>query len=171
MTKPTLEQIDRDIVCPFCGQDQFDKVGLKIHLIRHCSKSGGVRVSEEPKPTFDQINRDFHKFLGKHFHDWDSCTVINGDAYWVCSICRIEAKCDCKPPSNLHRYSQSLDRMREVTDKIFESSLMGCTFIGIIREVKMVRPLGIPSRAKYFMFTPEQIASAAHRVTNPEVYE
>jgi len=30
------DQGKQDIICPFCGDDDFDKIGLKNHLIKHC---------------------------------------------------------------------------------------------------------------------------------------
>jgi len=33
---PERERLDRPIVCPFCGQDDFDQIGLKHHLSNHC---------------------------------------------------------------------------------------------------------------------------------------
>ena len=35
MSEPTDEG-DNDIVCPFCGDDGFDKIGLKYHLEYYC---------------------------------------------------------------------------------------------------------------------------------------
>ena len=26
-----------NIICPFCEEDNFDLIGLKIHLLNHCS--------------------------------------------------------------------------------------------------------------------------------------
>jgi hypothetical protein len=28
-----MEQMDQDIICPFCGEKDFDLVGLKIHIV------------------------------------------------------------------------------------------------------------------------------------------
>ncbi len=29
------ENTESDLVCPFCGQEDFDKIGLKYHLRNH----------------------------------------------------------------------------------------------------------------------------------------
>jgi len=29
---------DENIVCPFCGEKDFDKIGLKTHLIEFCEE-------------------------------------------------------------------------------------------------------------------------------------
>jgi hypothetical protein len=29
--------MNENIICPFCNEDGFDLIGLKIHLIRYCS--------------------------------------------------------------------------------------------------------------------------------------
>jgi hypothetical protein len=36
----TIEEIAGDLLtCPFCGDDKFDELGLKIHLLKgHCEK-------------------------------------------------------------------------------------------------------------------------------------
>jgi len=37
--KYILSQQDKnkeEIICPFCGEDDFDKIGLKNHLHRYC---------------------------------------------------------------------------------------------------------------------------------------
>jgi hypothetical protein len=31
-------QDQRCAVCPFCGENDFDAIGLKIHLIRYCEE-------------------------------------------------------------------------------------------------------------------------------------
>jgi len=33
------------IECPFCGEDDFDEIGLKFHLIHHCDAYDAVDVS------------------------------------------------------------------------------------------------------------------------------
>lgn len=33
---------DHDIVCPFCGEDDFDKEGLKYHLGKYCEEYANV---------------------------------------------------------------------------------------------------------------------------------
>ncbi len=30
------DEQSQDIVCPFCGEEDFDKIGLKWHLQTHC---------------------------------------------------------------------------------------------------------------------------------------
>ncbi len=35
-TQPT--ENDKDIVCPFCNEDGFDKKGLKHHLLNYCKE-------------------------------------------------------------------------------------------------------------------------------------
>jgi hypothetical protein len=29
---------NQDIICPFCGERDFDKAGLKFHLQNHCEE-------------------------------------------------------------------------------------------------------------------------------------
>ena len=36
--RPELEPEDDLIECPFCGEDDFDLIGLKNHLQRYCYK-------------------------------------------------------------------------------------------------------------------------------------
>lgn len=33
-----------DLICPFCGECDFDKVGLKMHLMRWCSAFKNLEV-------------------------------------------------------------------------------------------------------------------------------
>ena len=33
-----------DIKCPFCGEDGFDLVGLKLHLIRYCEVYANLNI-------------------------------------------------------------------------------------------------------------------------------
>lgn len=35
-----------DVECPFCGDDGFDLIGLKIHLINYCDKYGSLSLEE-----------------------------------------------------------------------------------------------------------------------------
>ena len=31
--------------CPFCGEDYFDEIGLKYHLMRHCNVYDSIDIS------------------------------------------------------------------------------------------------------------------------------
>jgi|GEM_PF-4962487 len=33
-----------ELTCPFCGEDDFDDVGLKIHLINYCEKYSDIDI-------------------------------------------------------------------------------------------------------------------------------
>jgi hypothetical protein len=35
---PTFSDYQFLIKCPFCGEDEFDLIGLKIHLLNHCEE-------------------------------------------------------------------------------------------------------------------------------------
>ena len=35
------------IECPFCGEDDFDKIGLKIHLTRYCEEYDATPMEDE----------------------------------------------------------------------------------------------------------------------------
>ena len=37
------------IECPFCGEGDFDKIGLKIHLIVYCEKYSNTPMEDPPK--------------------------------------------------------------------------------------------------------------------------
>lgn len=42
--------ISHEIVCPFCGDDDFDKIGLKIHFERgHCDEYEET-PTQDPEP-------------------------------------------------------------------------------------------------------------------------
>ena len=42
---PTVE-VRQDVVCPFCGEGDFDLIGLKIHLkMGHCDAYENMRLS------------------------------------------------------------------------------------------------------------------------------
>ena len=32
------EKTENDLVCPFCGEEGFDKIGLKYHLQYYCEE-------------------------------------------------------------------------------------------------------------------------------------
>ena len=36
------------IKCPFCGEDDFDKIGLKIHLVLYCETYANTPM-QDPK--------------------------------------------------------------------------------------------------------------------------
>jgi len=31
-----------DLICPFCGEKDFDKIGLKFHLINYCKEYDNI---------------------------------------------------------------------------------------------------------------------------------
>jgi ribosomal protein L37AE/L43A len=37
----------QDIVCPFCGDDDFDKIGLKIHLLNYCEAYQNTPIADK----------------------------------------------------------------------------------------------------------------------------
>lgn len=37
---------NQDIVCPFCGEDGFDKIGLKGHLAFDCKEYSETEISD-----------------------------------------------------------------------------------------------------------------------------
>jgi hypothetical protein len=38
LCKDEEEAVNKDVVCPFCGERDFDLIGLKIHLLNYCEK-------------------------------------------------------------------------------------------------------------------------------------
>ncbi len=51
MPDPTTDQIiagyndgNQDIICPFCGEDDFDLIGLKMHLSLWCDRHDKTEV-------------------------------------------------------------------------------------------------------------------------------
>jgi len=43
------------IACPFCGEDDFDKVGLKNHLLRYCGEFSDVQSVEEERAAHQEL--------------------------------------------------------------------------------------------------------------------
>jgi len=41
-TSPKKTTPDYDIVCPFCGEDDYDKAGLRHHLKNYCEEFNSV---------------------------------------------------------------------------------------------------------------------------------
>ncbi len=41
------------IECPFCGEDDFDKIGLKIHLAFHCNEYLNTPMQDPPRNDDD----------------------------------------------------------------------------------------------------------------------
>ena len=31
-----MSNIDEELICPFCDENGFDKIGLKFHLLTYC---------------------------------------------------------------------------------------------------------------------------------------
>lgn len=42
-----IEPKPTEIICPFCGDDDFDKVGLKLHLENYCEIYPGISLQEK----------------------------------------------------------------------------------------------------------------------------
>lgn len=40
--------IELDLVCPFCDDTGFDKIGLKIHLLMFCDDFAHTPVTDDP---------------------------------------------------------------------------------------------------------------------------
>ncbi len=43
------EQKDENLTCPFCGEDDFDEIGLFVHLRLYCKRFMELVESEEYK--------------------------------------------------------------------------------------------------------------------------
>lgn len=43
-TKQSKITNDENIVCPFCGEEGFDKSGLKLHLIAYCEEYDNTAI-------------------------------------------------------------------------------------------------------------------------------
>ncbi len=48
-SEPTVQGIDQDIKCPFCGEDGFDLIGLKFHLGLWCEPFDSISVEDRAK--------------------------------------------------------------------------------------------------------------------------
>ena len=35
---PQTNPADEDMICPFCGEAGFDRIGLRLHLIKWCEE-------------------------------------------------------------------------------------------------------------------------------------
>lgn len=46
------------ITCPFCGEKDFDKIGLKHHLIVHCDEYDGIISIWEERELIAQRKLD-----------------------------------------------------------------------------------------------------------------
>lgn len=41
------EHVNEDIICPFCGEKGFDKIGLKLHIERsRCDDYNNIDISK-----------------------------------------------------------------------------------------------------------------------------
>ena len=45
-----MENCDYEVlVCPFCGDDDFDLIGLKHHYLHHCDEYNETKLVDYPK--------------------------------------------------------------------------------------------------------------------------
>ena len=51
--KPTP---DKDITCPFCGEENYDKIGLKHHLLNSCEVFD-TTISPEEEQRIREMKR------------------------------------------------------------------------------------------------------------------
>lgn len=50
-----------EINCPFCNENDFDKIGLKYHLERHCKEYDNTLSVEEERKLFRLKDKLSHR--------------------------------------------------------------------------------------------------------------
>lgn len=50
VTLPVVRVERQDVVCPFCGEGDFDRIGLKLHLhLGWCEPFNETPLADQPK--------------------------------------------------------------------------------------------------------------------------
>ena len=51
-----MRENNTGVVCPFCGEDDFDLTGLKRHMIRYCTayQEADTKCENEDCPYFEK---------------------------------------------------------------------------------------------------------------------
>lgn len=49
---------DKDITCPFCGDDGYDLVGLKAHLEKNCEAYWNTETIQEERERLNSLRID-----------------------------------------------------------------------------------------------------------------
>lgn len=68
-----------DVVCPFCGEEDFDLIGLKHHLEDHCEKYNSTLSIEEERKLHYLLPSCYGLFNEEYTMDSDCprCGIFN----------------------------------------------------------------------------------------------